>query len=192
LGGGCGNLQHLDYLGASIGKKIITKFDPMYLEIINNDMVGFTNTTAKEMLERLFLSYGSNTDVYLEHNWENINKSWDPQQPVESLFKQIQESVDYTEAGGITISEAQKLQTVYAKVFATGTFHGACRRWNEIIPAEQTWNDFITHFATAYLQQKQMQGETAAASGYTNAAVAQPADDDLDGAAIDSFANLAR
>jgi hypothetical protein len=80
---------------------------------------------------------------------------------------------------------------VYAKVFATGTFHSACRRWNEIIPADQTWNDFITHFATAYLQHKQMQVETAAASGYANAAIAQPADDDLAGAAIDAFANLA-
>jgi hypothetical protein len=155
-------------------------------------MVGFANTTAKEMLEHLFLSYGSITDVYLEHNWENIRKSWDPQQPVESLFKQIQKSVDYTDTGGITISESQKLQTVYAKVFDTGTLLSACRRWNEIIPAEQTWNDFITHFATAYLQHKQMQGETAAASEYTNAAVVQPADADIDGAAIDSFANLSR
>jgi hypothetical protein len=36
-----------------------------------------------------------------------------------------------------------------------------------------------------------MQGETAAASGYANAAVAQPADDNLAGAAIYAFANLA-
>jgi hypothetical protein len=36
-----------------------------------------------------------------------------------------------------------------------------------------------------------MQGEIAAVSGYANASVAQPADDDLSGAAIDAFANLA-
>jgi phage shock protein A len=42
----------------------------------------------------------------------------------------------------------------------------------------------------AYRQQKQLQGETAAASGYANTAVAQPADEDLAGAAIDAFANL--
>jgi hypothetical protein len=46
------------------------------------------------------------------------------------------------------------------------------------------------HFATAYRQHKQMQGESAATSGYANAAVAQP-DADLDEAAIDAFANLA-
>jgi hypothetical protein len=37
---------------------------------------------------------------------------------------------------------------------------------------------------------KHMQGETAAASGYANAAVSQPSDDDLAGAAIDAFSNL--
>jgi predicted RecB family nuclease len=38
---------------------------------------------------------------------------------------------------------------------------------------------------------KKMQGETAAASGYANAGVAQPADDDLAEADIDAFSNLA-
>jgi hypothetical protein len=90
-----------------------------------------------------------------------------------------------------TISETQKLQTAYAKIFATGIFHNFCRRWNERIPAEKTWNDFETHFETVYRQNKQMQGETAAASGYSNAAVSQPSDDDLAGAAIYAFSNLA-
>jgi hypothetical protein len=31
-------------------------FEPMHLEIINNDMVGSANTTARYMLEHLFLS----------------------------------------------------------------------------------------------------------------------------------------
>jgi hypothetical protein len=82
-------------------KKISSRaFEPTYLEIINNDMVGFANTTVKDMIDHLFLSYDSITDVDLEHNWENMRKAWDPHQPVESLFKQIQDCVDYAEAGG--------------------------------------------------------------------------------------------
>jgi hypothetical protein len=82
----------------------------MYLGILNNDMIGFANKNARDMLEHLFFSYDSITDVDLDHNWENMPKAWDPQQPVESLFKQIQDCVDYAEAGVITISEAQKIQ----------------------------------------------------------------------------------
>jgi hypothetical protein len=119
-----------------------------------------------------------------------MRKAWDPQQPVETLFKQIQYCVDYAEAGGITIVEAQNLSTAYTKVFATDIFHSACRRWNARDAITKTWNNFKVHFATAYRQHKHMQGESAATSGYANAAVAQP-DEDLAEAAIDDFANLA-
>jgi hypothetical protein len=62
---------------------------------------------------------------------------------------------------------------------------------SEINPPEQTWNNLKIHFATTYFHHKQMQGETAAAYWYANAAMTQPADDDLTGSAIDTVANLA-
>jgi hypothetical protein len=76
----------------------------MYLEILNIDMVGFSKTNARDMIEHLFLSYGSITAVDLEHNFENMCNAWDSQQPVENLFRQIKYCLDYAEAGGITIS----------------------------------------------------------------------------------------
>jgi hypothetical protein len=99
----------------------------MYLKIINNDMIGFANTTARDILEHLFL-YGSITAVDLEHNFENMQKARDPQQPVETLFKQIQDCMGYAEAGGVTISESQNLTTAYANIFSKGNLHSACRR----------------------------------------------------------------
>jgi hypothetical protein len=92
--------------------------------------------------------------------------AWDPQQPVESLFKQIQDFADYSEAGGIIIGHPQKINVDYAKIFSTGHFMGACRRWNEKPNIEKTWAQFKAHFATAHRQHKQMQGESAATSGY--------------------------
>jgi hypothetical protein len=53
----------------ALKKQIITAFEPMYLEIIINDMVGFANTAARDMLDHLFLSYGSITAFDLEHKW---------------------------------------------------------------------------------------------------------------------------
>jgi hypothetical protein len=38
-------------------------------------MVGFANTTARDMLEFLFISYDSITAVDLEHNWEIMRKA---------------------------------------------------------------------------------------------------------------------
>jgi hypothetical protein len=47
----------------------------MYLKILNNDMVGFADTTARDMLEHLCLSYGSITAVDIEQNFENMRKA---------------------------------------------------------------------------------------------------------------------
>jgi hypothetical protein len=107
----------------ALKKQISTVFEPIYLKIINNDIVGFSNTFSRDILEHLFISYGSITAVDLEHNFENMRKSWDPQQPVEILCKEIQDCVDYAEAGGITISEAQKLETDNAKIVLLNYSH---------------------------------------------------------------------
>jgi hypothetical protein len=136
------------------------------------------------------MSYGSTTSVYLEHNLEKMRNAWYPQQPLETLFKQIQYCVDCTESGGSNIGEVQKLSTAYTKVFSTGNFLSACCRWNERAVPDKTWDNFKIHFVMPYHQHKQMQGKSDATSGYANADVAQP-EDGLAEAAIDAFANLA-
>jgi hypothetical protein len=66
-------------------------------------MVGFANITAREMRDHLFLPYGNITVVDLENNFEQMRKAWDPQQPVETLFKKIQDCANFSEAEGVSI-----------------------------------------------------------------------------------------
>jgi hypothetical protein len=111
---------------------------------------------------------------------------------VETLFKQIQDCADYSEAGGVPIGPSQQIKVGYAKIFATGQFVSACRRWNEKSAAEKTWTHFKSHFAAAHRQHKQMQGGTAAHAGFHsgNAAMTQT-EDQMAEATIDALANLA-
>jgi hypothetical protein len=46
----------------------------MYIEILNDDLVGFAYTTSRDMLDHLFLSYGSITAVDIEEHFENMRK----------------------------------------------------------------------------------------------------------------------
>jgi hypothetical protein len=87
----------------ALKKQIISVFEPMYLDILNDNMVGYANISTREMLDHLFETYGNITTVDLEINFEHMRRAWDPQQPVESLFKQIQDCADYYEAGGVLI-----------------------------------------------------------------------------------------
>jgi hypothetical protein len=99
----------------------------MYLEILNDNMVGYTNISARDMLDHLFETYGNITTVDLEINFEHMRRDWDPQQPVESLFKQIQDFANYSESGGV----------IGYAFFATGHFMSACHHWNEKVTVEK-------------------------------------------------------
>jgi hypothetical protein len=115
----------------ALKKQIISVFEPMYLDVLNDKMVGFANISARDMLYHLFSTYGNITAVDLEINFEHMRRAWDPQQPVEALFKQIQDCADYSESGGVLIGHPHQINVGYAKIFATGHFMSACRRWNE-------------------------------------------------------------
>jgi hypothetical protein len=84
-------------------KQIISVFEPMYLEILNDNMMGYANISAIDMLDHLFETYGNITSVDLEINFEHMCRAWDPQQPVETLFKQFQDCADYSDAYGVPI-----------------------------------------------------------------------------------------
>jgi hypothetical protein len=112
----------------ALKKQIISVFEPMYLGILNDNTVGYANISARVMLDHLFETYGNITTVDLKINFEHMRRAWDPQQPVETLFKQIQYCPDYSEAGGVLIGHPQQINVGYAKIFATGHFMSACRR----------------------------------------------------------------
>jgi hypothetical protein len=96
-------------LKSALKKQIISVFEPMYLNILNDNMVGYVNISARDMLDHLFETYGNITAVDLEINFEHMCQAWDTQQPVETLFKQIQYCSDYSEAGGVLIVHPQQI-----------------------------------------------------------------------------------
>jgi hypothetical protein len=65
-------------------KQIISVFETMYLEILNDNMVGYADISARDMLDHHFETYRNITAVGLEINFEYMRRAWDPQQPVES------------------------------------------------------------------------------------------------------------
>jgi hypothetical protein len=104
----------------ALKKQIISVFKPTYLDILSDNMVGYANISARDMLYHLFETYRNITAVDLKINFEHMRRAWDPQQPVESLFKKIQDCADYSEAGGVLIGHPQQINVGYAKNICNG------------------------------------------------------------------------
>jgi hypothetical protein len=56
----------------ALKKQISSVFEPMYLDIFNDNMVGYANISARGMLDHLFETYGNITAVDLEINFEHM------------------------------------------------------------------------------------------------------------------------
>jgi hypothetical protein len=70
----------------ALKKQIISVFQPMYLEILNENMDDYANISARDILDHLFETYGNITAVDSDINFEHMHRAWDPHQPVETLF----------------------------------------------------------------------------------------------------------
>jgi hypothetical protein len=70
-------------------KQIISVFEPMYLDILNDNMVVYANISARDILDHLFETYGNITAVDLEINFEHMRRAWDPWRLSSRRFKTV-------------------------------------------------------------------------------------------------------
>jgi hypothetical protein len=56
----------------ALKKQIISVFKPIYLDVLNDNMVGFANISARDILDHIFGTYGNITAVDLEINFEHM------------------------------------------------------------------------------------------------------------------------
>jgi hypothetical protein len=87
---------------------------------------------------------------------ENYNKMTAPlnfKDPIETLFKQIEDGVRYANAGMQPYMEAQYVNIAFLLISNTGTIPDVCRDWQRFTPVNQTWADFQREFARAQREQ---------------------------------------
>jgi hypothetical protein len=106
---------------------------------------------------------------------DNHNKMLAPinfQDPIETLFKQIEDGVRYANAGMQPYMEAQYVNIAFLLILNTGAIPYACRYWQRRTPFNQTWADFRREFALTQREQHII-SSTASGAGYRTANVAE-------------------
>jgi hypothetical protein len=126
----------------------------------------------------------------LTQNYERLNTPYDPNQPIETLFQQIQDARAFTVAGGQPYGAAIIVNVAYTLVFNTGLFPDACRAWQSRAIAAKTWAQFKIDFATAH-RDFRLTNQTAHQYGFHSAhmMIEQGRDDSMQNTA-DAIAQL--
>jgi hypothetical protein len=88
--------------------------------------------------------------VYIEDNKAKMREPFDPTQPIDLLFDQIETTVEYANAGNRSYNPDQVISQAYLLLLQTGLYANACRDWCRHAILTQTWLNFKAHFAEAH------------------------------------------
>jgi hypothetical protein len=145
--GGCGSGSSLTQ---DIKKLFIESCDDAYLHALSDEIVGYAKCTSLQILTHLLTYYAMIAPTELTQNYERLNAPYDPNQPIETLFQQIQDACAFVVAGGQPYGAAMIVNMAYTLVFNTGLFPDACRAWQSRAIAGKTWAQFKLDFATVH------------------------------------------
>jgi hypothetical protein len=159
---------------------IIESFDDAYLNALSDKIVGYANCTSLQLLTHLLTYYAMIAPTELTQNYERLNTPYDPNQPIETLFQQIQDAPDFAVAGSQSYGAAMIVNVAYTLVFNTGLFPDACRAWQSRAIAAKTWAQFKIDFATAH-REFRLTNQTTQQSGFhsANMMIEQGRDDSM-------------
>jgi hypothetical protein len=174
----------------ALKQQLITAIQPMYLRALSHRITGFANVTTRQMLVHLYTNYGRLTPADVQANDHTMKAQYDPNQPIETLFDQIETAIDIADAASAPYSPEQVVTIAYTLVFGTGMFPEACRDWRRLPTADKTWGRFKTDFATAHQEFRDTQ-LTANQTGYHAANALQEEAEALTTQTADALANLA-
>jgi hypothetical protein len=103
----------------AIKKLLIEAFDDAYLNALYDEIVGYANCTSLQILTHLLTYCAMIAPTELTQNYERLNTPYDPNQPIETLFQQIQDARAFAVTGGQPYGAAMIVNVAYTLVFNT-------------------------------------------------------------------------
>jgi hypothetical protein len=134
----------------AVKKLLIKAFDDTYINALSDEVVGYANCTSLDIITHLLTYYAMIAPTELTQNYERLNTPYDPNQPIETLFQQLQDAIAFTVAGGQPYGAAMIINVAYTLVFNTGLYPDACRAWQSRAVATKMWAQFKIDFSTAH------------------------------------------
>jgi hypothetical protein len=105
--------------------------------------------------------------------------------PIELLFKQIDNAIEYASAGQAPYSPRQVLNIAYQLVLRTGIFVNDCKIWKKQNDGYKTWPQFKLDFAATYQDYNESRDLSPHAAGFNATNITDYHDE-----TIDAIANL--
>jgi hypothetical protein len=108
----------------AISAIIVKVIDPMYLATLCLPYIGLRTRTPMELLNHLYANYAKITPSDLDKNDVAMKQPCDVNQPIEILYKQIEDAIDFPAAGQTPYSTQEVLSIAFQLLFPIGNICG--------------------------------------------------------------------
>ena len=131
-------------------QQIVSALEPKYLRALRNPVTGKITKTIPEIFEYLFDTYGDVSPQELRMLTSQVEAlTFPPNEPVDTIFAEIDELGTIAELAKAPMSEQQKINMGYLLLQNTQVYTNGLNKWNQRERAEHTWENFKTHFRNA-------------------------------------------
>ena len=119
----------------ALKQQLLGAVDDIYVRTLRDRITGYATVNVWTLIHHLLTTYGRITPNDLTHNDSKMRAPYQPDQPIETLFSQLEDAMAFAAAGGQAYSPEQVVNLAYALVFATGMYNDACKDWRSQCPA---------------------------------------------------------
>ena len=95
-------------------------------------------------------TYAAVAPFDMEANKQRVTVAYNPNQPIELLFGQIDDGITFADLGENPFTPVQVVDTALLLLVKATVFQDNIKEWNKMSMADQTWPHFQTFFAKAH------------------------------------------
>lgn len=134
----------------ALKQQLLGAVDGMFTQALKKRYIGYNNVTTKQLLTHLFATYGKISGNELRQNNLKMNTLYDVNLPIEVLFDQVEDGMDYAVAGGNPKTLEQIVMIGQQIIQETGMFIDDINIWKRIVPTARTWTRFKSDFSCVH------------------------------------------
>jgi hypothetical protein len=105
---------------------ILTAFPNMYTSALEDYLLGYAGVAARELVQYIIHTYSRIDPTQLADCYTKMTRPYDLQDPIETLFTQIDDGVRYALAGGQPYGEVQYVNIAFLLILATQSLPLVC------------------------------------------------------------------
>ena len=85
----------------------------MHLIETKDDHIRCNNVSMPNIVKHTYKCYGKVTDADLLSNRETMSKHWNPNTPIQNIYKQVQDGLKFAKFAGLATQDKEKISIEY-------------------------------------------------------------------------------